>query len=347
MRRLLLGFIIGALPYVALAELRTWTTTDGRKAQGEIFEIEGDQIGLRIANREYRFSLSRFINGDQAYARKWQSQPHCELCSKALGTLTMEAGGKTYHTACFRCLACKKVFRGGDKFRRDQWGMLAHVDHFSFVATCGSCGRMFAKREAKKEQILDSNRFACLSCLSNAVLDEKVLGLVNERVKKALSQIGIVKPEGKITLVLVDKPTLDEEAKRIRASGKLKGLTLTKYRTVTKGNVSNTTFEHRILVLYGLPHTECEAVLAHERMHVWLNELFVEAPPAVVEGFCNLGASNLLKIETNKLSSILLDNMQKSSSPTYGEGYRKMSEKLSRLGWPRLLAEMRSKGKRK
>ncbi|SVC94955.1 uncharacterized protein METZ01_LOCUS347809, partial [marine metagenome] len=52
MRRLLLGFIIGALPYVALAELRTWTTTDGRKAQGEIFEIEGDQIGLRIANRE-------------------------------------------------------------------------------------------------------------------------------------------------------------------------------------------------------------------------------------------------------------------------------------------------------
>tara|TARA_Y100000588_G_C14259968_1_gene927171 strand:+ start:960 stop:2003 length:1044 start_codon:yes stop_codon:yes gene_type:complete len=347
MLQLLLGFILVALPYVALAELRTWTTTDGRKAQGEIFEMEAGQIGLRISNREYRFSLSRFIERDQVYARKWQSQPRCKLCSKALGTRTMEAGGKTYHTACFKCLVCKKVFKGGDKFRRDQWGMLAHVDHFSHVATCGSCGRMFAKREARKEQILDSNRFACLNCLSDAVLVEKTLDLVNERVKKALAKIGIDKPKGKITLVLVDKPTLDQEAKRIRASGNLKGLTLTKFRTVTKDNVSKTTFEHRILVLHGLPHTECEAVLAHEHMHVWLNELFVEAPSDVVEGFCNLGASHLLKIETNKLSSILLDNMQKSTSQIYGEGYRKMAVRLSQLGWPRLLAEMRSRGRRK
>jgi hypothetical protein len=39
--------------------------------------------------------------------------------------------------------------------------------------------------------------------------------------------------------------------------------------------------------------------------------------------------------------------MQKSTSPTYGEGYRKMAVKLSLLGWPRLLAEMRSRGRRK
>ncbi len=329
------------------SEPRTWTTTDGRKAEGELFEVVGDEIGLLIGRQEFRFPLSRFIPADHSFVRQWQSKPRCHLCHNPLGTRTMEAGGRTYHTSCFRCLVCKKVFKGGDKFRRDQWGMLAHVEHFSFVATCGSCGRMFRKRDARPQQVLRDGRIACLSCLGNAVLDEATLGLVNDRVKESLSKCGIEKPDGKITLFIVDKTKLDIEAKRIHAGGNLKGLTLTKFRTVTKGDVSNTTFEHRIMVLFGLPHVECEAVLAHEYMHVWLNERFIEGSLGTIEGFCNLGSAALLKLETSKLSSILMNNMLNNPNPVYGDGYRKMASRLNQIGWSRLLGEMRARAKKK
>ena len=347
MCRLLVGFVPWLLACLVLGQSRTWTTTDGRKAEGELFEVVGDEIGVRISGQEYRFPLSRFMPADRSFVQQWQARPRCKLCSKTLGTRTMEAGGKTYHTACFRCLVCKKVFKGGDKFRRDQWGMLAHVDHFSFVATCGSCGRMFAKKEARREQILGDGRVTCLPCLVNAVHDEKTLGLVNERVKESLIKLGIGKPQGRVTLLLVDKRKLDVEAKRIHAGGNLKGLTLTKFRTVTKGNASNTTFEHRVMVLFGLPHVECEAVLAHEYMHVWLNERFIEGSKDTVEGFCNLASAALLNKEMSKLSSILMNNMRNNPSPVYGGGYRKMEGRLGQMGWPRLLADMRARGKKK
>ena len=347
MCRLPVGLVFGLLVCSVSGESRTWTTTDGRKAEGELFEVVGDEVGLVISGQEYRFPLSRFTPADRAFVRQWQTKPRCKLCSKPLGTRTMEAGGKTYHTSCFRCLVCKKVFKGGDKFRRDQWGMLAHVNHFPFVATCDSCGRMFVKREARREQILSDGRVACLDCLRNPILDEKTLAIVNVRVKELLGTLGIGKFKGKIKLLLVDKPKLDAEAKRIHAGGNLKGLTLTKFRTVTKGNTSNTTFEHRIMVLFGLPHVECEAVLAHEYMHIWLNERFIEESPNVVEGFCNLGSAALLKTETSKLSSILMNNMLNNPSPVYGEGYRQMAKRLTKMGWPRLLADMSAKGKLK
>ena len=52
-------------------------------------------------------------------------------------------------------------------------------------------------------------------------------------------------------------------------------------------------------------------------------------------------------METSKLSSILMENMLNNPSPVYGGGYRKMSDRLEKLGWPRLLAELRSKSRKK
>ena len=347
MRRLAVGFILFFLKFSVLGELRVWTTTDGRKAEGELFEVVGEQVGLRIGGKEFRFPLQRFIAADRSYVDLWKAKPRCVLCSDLLGSRSMKAGGKSYHTSCFRCLVCKKVFKGGDQFRRDQWGMLAHVEHFPFVATCGSCGRMFLKREAKKGQIFSDGRVSCLTCLAHAVQNEETLSLVNDRVKQRLGKLGVDVPSGKVTLLLVDKRQLDIEAKRIHAGGNLKGLTLTKFRTVTKNGLSNTTFEHRIMVLHGLPHVECQAVLSHEYMHVWLNERFIEDSQDTVEGFCNLGSAAILEMETSKLSSILMENMLNNPSPVYGGGYRKMSDRLEKLGWPRLLAELRSKSRKK
>lgn len=351
MLRLLLGLLfLGALlAGKAIAQTRTWTTSDGRRAQGELFEVVGDEIGLRIRGREYRFPITRFSSEDQAYVREWLRSPRCELCARPLGkNKTMKAGDKSYHAGCFRCLVCRNVFKPGESFRRDKWGMLVHVNHYAQAASCGSCSKIFARQGARREQFLPDGRVVCLSCLGDGVYQDQALREVDARVTGALRSVGIDKPEGKITLELVDRSALLKEGKRIRVTGEnLKGLTLTKFRTTTKGSVSNTTFEHRIMVLYGLPYVECQAVLAHEYLHVWLNERFVDASPAEVEGFCNLGSHLLLQKESGKLSSVLMQNMKESTSPIYGVGYRRMVQLLARRGWPGLLADMAAKAKRK
>ena len=51
-----------------------------------------------------------------------------------------------------------------------------------------------------------------------------------------------------------------------------------------------TTMEHEITLLTGLPRLQFCGVLAHELLHVWLNEANLQPPTQLMEGFCNLGS---------------------------------------------------------
>lgn len=220
---------------------------------------------------------------------------------------------------------------------------MVHVEHFSQTGLCGTCSRIFPKRNAIKEQFFADGRMTCGPCLRDGIFKLDLLKEVEKRIWPTLMQVGFAKPKGKITLQLVDRTTLLREAAKISASGNLRGLTLTKYKVVKGGKNPGTTFEHRIFVLSGLPYVECVSVLAHEHIHIWLNERFIESTPPIVEGFCNLASSLVLQKEKSKLSSILLENMDKSSSPVYGAGYRMMKQKLAQAGWPALLNELKKK----
>ena len=141
----------------------------------------------------------------------------------------------------------------------------------------------------------------------------------------------------------MDRAFLNREASRIKATGKLRGLTLTKYK-ITRGlNLTDASFEHRIYLLSGLPYVECISVLAHEYAHVWLNERFIEISPMEMEGFCNLISEICLAQDKSKASTLLRENMIQSKDPIYGQGFREMRARLKALGWNQLLAEMLSK----
>ncbi len=324
---------------------RVWTTKTGSKSEGELFEVLGDRIGLRIKGREYHFSLSRFVDADKEFVRKWKMVPRCPICIKTLGTRTIEASGIKYHTSCFRCMVCKSGFRGGDQFRRDGWNGMVHVKHFQSTGVCGTCSRIFVKRDAHPKQSFTDGRLSCAPCFKDGVFETNILNEVEDRVWQTLLRIGISKPRGSLSIRLVDRGLLNREALRINATGNLRGLTLTKYKIVKGGTNPGTTFEHRIYVLYGLPYIECESVLAHEFAHVWLNERFIDSTPPVIEGFCNLVSSEVLKKEKSKLASILLDNLQNNTSLAYGVGYRKMKANLAAKNWNIVLNEMKSKSK--
>ena len=338
-------FCIGLFLISSISWSRVWTTKQGTKSEGELFEVLGDRIGLLIKGREYHFSLSRFIQSDQDYVKRWKMTPRCPACSKALGTRTIEAGGFKYHTSCFSCMVCRSGFKGGDQFRRDAWNGMVHIKHYQFTGLCGTCSRLFVKKNANPKQFFADGRMSCLSCLKDGVFEKNILSEVEKRVWETLTQIGLSKPKGKLSIRLVDRNLLNKEALKINARGNLRGLTLTKYKIVQGGRNSGTTFDHQIYVLYGLPYIECESVLAHEFAHVWLNERFIDSTPPVVEGFCNLVSSEVLEMEKSKLASILLDNLQNNTSLAYGVGYRKMKANLAQKSWPQVLMEMKRKSK--
>ncbi len=321
--------------------------TDGRRALAELAYVEGDQIFLRFGPLERRYGLKTFSKDDHEYVRDWLKKERCGACNQPLTTRSKKVGKKSYHLACFECAACGKGFRGGDRFQLDQWGNLAHVQHLSQTFDCGSCGRLFPRRGSSRDQIYSDNRVACQVCRSDAVFDLEELKSLGNEIAVILESVGIGRPKGSVELKLVSKRELDNEAKRIHVGGNLKGLTVSKFRTVSFKNESNTTFTHVVYALFGLPKSEVRAVIAHELMHVWLNERQLDAPGDVIEGFCNLGSDHVLRQDPSRLAWILIDNMKTNPSPAYGGGYRKMIARLGQIGWPRMLAEIQARGKKR
>ena len=79
------SFWIGLLYSCSSGWSRVWTTHTGSKSEGELFEVLGDRIGLLIKGREYHFSLSRFIQADQDYVRRWKMTPALSILFKNIG----------------------------------------------------------------------------------------------------------------------------------------------------------------------------------------------------------------------------------------------------------------------
>ncbi|MFL2938277.1 MAG: LIM domain-containing protein [Opitutales bacterium] len=107
---LLLFILFGSL----FLDARVWTTRDGTKSQGELIEVEGDRIGIRIHDRDYHFSINRFSDQDQDYVRQWAEVSRCPICLRGLRGKTKRTSTDEFHAECFRCMVCDKGFVGGN-----------------------------------------------------------------------------------------------------------------------------------------------------------------------------------------------------------------------------------------
>jgi hypothetical protein len=319
---------------------RTWTTVEGSRTEGELLSVQDNQVTLRIDGREYLFPVTRFSEADRAYLLNWQREKRCMVCLKAVQGDQMKAGTEIYHPSCFTCLVCERPFMDGQAIRRDEWGGMVHGEHFRQAHSCGSCGRLISPKTIQPEQIFPDKRVSCLPCLKEAVRDVTQLQAVSRRVRVGLSELGLPPPTGPLSMKMVSQDRLNREIERAHGRGSLRGLTLTTFRTITGGPNAGTTFSHEVWVLSGLPVAECVSVLAHEYGHVWLNENYIDASPPAVEGFCNLLSMHALQKDTSKLADVLRKNLQMSDDYVYGRGFREMSKRLEKLGWPGLLRDL-------
>ena len=332
--------ILGFFMLISVLGGKTWTTIGGGQTKGDLLSVHDKQITLLINGREYLFPISRFVREDRDYITNWQSEKRCRACLKPVSGDQMQAGNELFHPSCFSCLVCERPFLDRQPIRRDEWGGMVHSEHFRKAHSCGSCGRLISPRKIQSQQIFADKRMSCLACLGEAVTNITTLEAVSRRVRSGMSELGLPRPSGPLTMKMVSQDQMNREVDRTHGRGSLRGLTLTTFRTLTGGPNAGTTFTHEVWLLSGLPVVECVSILAHEFGHVWLNENYIDASPPAVEGFCNLLSMHALQKDTSKLADILRKNLQMSDDYVYGRGFREMSKRLEKLGWSGLLRDL-------
>ena len=91
----------------------------------------------------------------------------------------------------------------------------------------------------------------------------------------------------------------------------------------------------------GLPKLELDAVLAHEMLHVFLNENNITLPYNKMEGFCNLGSYLIYARDKSKHGQVMLAHMERNPDFAYGVTFREMKSILLKSGWRELIQKIR------
>ena len=269
----------------------------------------------------------------------------CTVCGKPINGVYAKDNQGVYHESCFkntrleRCVICNQPIEGDHLV--DSWGQSSHHSHQGKqVMLCDSCGRIISPASKSGFRYKDG-RVICGICNATAVTHVKIIKPILVELSKMLSSVGIGPVSPQIPVTLVDRMTLIRES-RGNDKENTRGFTKSIIRIENGKTLS---FQHRIFILHGLPMTEFKGVLAHEMIHVWLNENRMKMSAQETEGFCNLGIFLVNEKERSDFARVLQDQMEQNGDAIYGEGYRIMKFRLDSMGWPRLIAWVKNKSK--
>lgn len=266
-------------------------------------------------------------------------QPRCVICQQAISDRYHTDAQGAYHVACFEqhrlqpCAICQAPLKG--KYLQDSWGHQACTQHGGRkTQQCHVCARLIGQATSQGGVQYGDGRIVCGLCRMSEVTTPAQIEQSRQRVLQALHAVGFDYIPNYIAVSLGDKQTLNRSLGR---GGNCHGFTKTIERTVNGQKHS----EHSIFILYGLPRLMFEGVLAHELIHVWLNERQLNHhAPREIEGFCNLGTAWIYQEDATPLANVLLERMQKSADPVYGEGYRRQLKRVQSQGWVATIAAM-------
>jgi hypothetical protein len=268
----------------------------------------------------------------------------CEYCGSALGSEWIVYREKKYHPLCFenhiqlKCLICGKAING--EYYEDEWGNMAHVEHNGKKTKhCSFCTRIINDKE-KNLVLSDGRNKICSICLESVIFSREQIEISFQYVISLFDKVGFNGIPDSVKIRIVSK---FQGSEKNPLGSHTSGITKTRIITYSNGRKKR---EHEIEILEGLPSIEFNAVLAHELLHVWLNEQEINlVTNAKTEGFCNLGAYLVYSTDSSKLSEILLQRMYKNYDLIYGAGFRNMLGRLKKSGWKSLINEIKFSGK--
>ena len=296
-----------------------------------------DHCGLLLGDNWQEYKGKKYH--PECYKKNYQLV--CDICKQPInGKYTKDENG-IYHIECYKnyklpkCDICFRPIEG--KYIVDPWGNHAHLYHKNQkTVTCDSCLRIISNRTSNGGYKYSDGRYICGYCNSTSINNSKQSKKIFDEILNYYKKIGITDFPKDIPVYVVDRDRLENVAEK-RITKSTKGYTKSEFTLINNIRVSS---EYSIFILYGMPELEFKGTLAHELLHVWLNENNIKMSESNTEGFCNLGAALIYEIDQSRHAEILLENMEKDPDVHYGKGYRKMKEKLNKLGWDNLLKKI-------
>lgn len=95
--------------------------------------------------------------------------------------------------------------------------------------------------------------------------------------------------------------------------------------------------QYEINIQSGYPLLTFKSILAHELVHIWQYAHGIHMSKINREGFAELGAELVFRMDTTGLGKHFLANYRKNDKSIYGKGFRKMKAYLDRYGWEKFM----------
>ena len=229
------------------------------------------------------------------------------------------------------CTICLQVLTG--EYSIDAWENPFHSHHANEGIFCHSCSRIISQGITQGGVRYTDGRHLCSLCQASVVESDSTIYSAYTSVIEQFIAVGIHNIPHNIPIKLINLIELNSKCSQSHVD--LKGFTHTAHKYKTQPN-------YTIFILFGLPQIEFEAVLAHELLHVWLDQNKIRLSPKKTEGFCNLGRYLIYQNNQSYFSKIHLKAMDNSKNSTYGIEYHKMKDKLEQIGWKILISDLRN-----
>ena len=229
------------------------------------------------------------------------------------------------------CSVCLKQLN--KSYLIDAWGNKFHDFHEKDGHYCNSCSRLISEGITHGGYKTIDDRYICSLCYPNLIYDINSIEISRINVIRQLEKVGFKGLPNNIPIVLLNKSELLKISKNAYHRN-LKGFTKIKKNINTKDN-------YTIYILDNLHQIEFEAVLAHEYLHVWQNDLNIRLTNTDSEGLCNLASSLIYDNYNNQFSKILKTTLENDQT-IYGQGYRNIENIKNELGWNRLIERIKT-----
>jgi len=219
-----------------------------------------------------------------------------------------------------------------NEYSVDAWNNPFHSDHIKEGVFCSSCSRIISQGITQGGYRYSDGRHLCSLCQVSVVKNDSMINNAYKSVILQLEKVGIKNIPTNIPVKLINLIELNKKLGN-QLHGNLKGFT-------QSNQDHNLNISYKIFILYGLPQIEFEATLAHELLHVWLNNNKYHLKREITEGFCNLGSALIYSNDGTQFSKIHLMAMEIDPHHIYGNGYRKLHSLKEKSDWNSLILDL-------
>ena len=299
----------------------------------------------------------------------------CNGCKKPFGGKAFVVfRNRAFHPDCLKCPSCRKPVKGNyvelDKmpwhpvcaqkqtaplcsvcrnpltqnYFVDFWGN-AFCNNHDGHPECSSCSRLVCENLTNGGMQYPDGVVICNKCSLNGVSTQERADSIAIEMRSALASVGLKLNSTQTPVKLCGRDELNDASHHdFHENHPILGVTRTT-TTRQKGRILARNFDC-ILIQINLPEEHFRTVMIHELTHAWFFYNYYEnLPLKVEEGMCVLMEYIWLRNLDTKDAEFRRKQIELSTDPIYGDGFREARESLKHMPLTSLLEFIREKKK--